>query len=389
MTPVATENEASPWVADLKESSEGLCEDTVEVTCELWSAGTGLGSLTVLASPKETGELVKRTDLKVLQIQAGEQTSYHYHLLAESVFYICSGRVTARGAEGPGMDLESGDVLVVPPREPHQLECSASGPALILETQSPPYAPWDTFPSEKSPPNEAEPPREGRFWEGLTNSNVVQVKICGVRSLEAALACAEAGCSAVGLNLTYGSRGLARLDHWLEWIPAIPSKLSVFVLTDSELPDEVEVLARLCNADTIQLQGRCSVESVRALSERCKQLRLRLVKSIGLESDPDAIGTYCESLVQSVDAFLFDTSWRGGTGRRVEGDTLAAALKGIQCPVIIAGGLNPGNVRDIIAETRAKAVDVETGVEVRLRGLAVKSPAAIKSFVEAAQSSAK
>lgn len=49
---------------------------------------------------------------------------------------------------------------------------------------------------------------------------------------------------------------------------------------------------------------------------------------------------------------------------------------------LLAGGLNPGNVREALAATGAWGVDVSSGVE-RERG--VKSPELIRAFVEAAR----
>jgi phosphoribosylanthranilate isomerase len=50
----------------------------------------------------------------------------------------------------------------------------------------------------------------------------------------------------------------------------------------------------------------------------------------------------------------------------------------------LAGGLNPANVAQAIAEVRPFGVDVSTGVEVRP---GVKGPAEIVKFVEAARES--
>jgi phosphoribosylanthranilate isomerase len=52
--------------------------------------------------------------------------------------------------------------------------------------------------------------------------------------------------------------------------------------------------------------------------------------------------------------------------------------------LVLAGGLNPGNVAAAIEAVRPFGVDVSTGVEVRP---GVKSPAEIENFVRAARSS--
>jgi phosphoribosylanthranilate isomerase len=52
--------------------------------------------------------------------------------------------------------------------------------------------------------------------------------------------------------------------------------------------------------------------------------------------------------------------------------------------LILAGGLNPGNVAAAIEAVRPFGVDVSTGVEARP---GVKSPAEIENFVRAVRSS--
>lgn len=346
------------------------------------------GSLTVLASPKETAQAVRRTDVKTLELQPGTRTSNHYHLLSESVFWVVRGEVDALSGDGSVLHLTAGDVLVVPPREKHCLVHRGSAVAEIVETQSPPYATWDTFPNEKSCETTTTHYRKGRFWEASTS---IRAKVCGIRNLEAAQICAECGVAAVGLNLTYGSKGLRALDQWLEWIPYIPSTLNVFVLTDSCLFEEIELLIKLCQADTVQLQGPMPIESVREIAAKCRERGTRVVKSLGLEHEHESsIIYYADAIQDSLDALLIDSSWSGGTGKRANSEKLRNLVAEARVPVILAGGLTSDNVVAAIRDTGVTAVDVESGVEVRmgtqdggLRGIAVKSPDRVREFMDA------
>jgi phosphoribosylanthranilate isomerase len=56
-----------------------------------------------------------------------------------------------------------------------------------------------------------------------------------------------------------------------------------------------------------------------------------------------------------------DPSKRGGTGRTIDWSVAAAIAR--QRPVILSGGLNPGNVEDAIDAVRPWAIDVSSGVE--------------------------
>lgn len=348
---------------------------------ELRVVERGYGSLTVLASPRETGGAVSRTDIKKLYIEPGKETSSHYHLLAESVFVVLEGRVIAKSGDSC-LELEKGDVLLVAPGERHQILNVGSSDALLVETQSPPYAVWDTFPGEKEFEWHLPERRCGRFWKD-EEAGRIRIKVCGIRSLDAALACFEAGVDAVGLNFTRRSKGLRELDRWLAWIPNIPRELSVFVLTDSEAAEEVKLLATACNADTVQIQGEMDLNSLLSLIAACKKLGLRVVKSVSLGGGGRVVRDYIAGFGQEVHAILFDSSWRGGTGIKSSKDLLAEVRAVWGGLGVVAGGLTSENVTEVLQVSGADAVDVESGVEERLGGVSVKSSLKIREFVAA------
>jgi phosphoribosylanthranilate isomerase len=81
--------------------------------------------------------------------------------------------------------------------------------------------------------------------------------------------------------------------------------------------------------------------------------------------------------------FLFDSA-RSGTGELTDwGQAAAFAESG---RLILAGGLNPGNVAEAITSVRPLGVDVSSGVE-RKRGM--KDRSLIAAFVDAARTAEK
>jgi phosphoribosylanthranilate isomerase len=76
---------------------------------------------------------------------------------------------------------------------------------------------------------------------------------------------------------------------------------------------------------------------------------------------------------------LFE-SGRSGQGERADW-TAARALAG-RCELVLAGGLDAGNVADAVRRVRPFGVDVSSGVE-HSRG--VKDPARILGFIRAAR----
>ena len=83
------------------------------------------------------------------------------------------------------------------------------------------------------------------------------------------------------------------------------------------------------------------------------------------------------------DPVLLD-SWsadqRGGTGRTWDWDAARELLANRR--VIVAGGLTPDNVADIVRAYRPFGVDVSSGVEASVR---VKDPNLVRAFVQAVQ----
>ncbi|TAK52665.1 MAG: N-(5'-phosphoribosyl)anthranilate isomerase [Gammaproteobacteria bacterium] len=76
---------------------------------------------------------------------------------------------------------------------------------------------------------------------------------------------------------------------------------------------------------------------------------------------------------------LFDAA-RSGAGERA--DWAVAAGLARRCSLILAGGLDSGNVGEAIARVRPGGVDVSSGVE---RAPGIKDPTMIRDFVRAAR----
>jgi len=69
----------------------------------------------------------------------------------------------------------------------------------------------------------------------------------------------------------------------------------------------------------------------------------------------------------------------GGTGQRFDWGRIP---RNLSIPIVLSGGLDPGNVADAVRQARPWAVDVSSGVEAP-RG--VKDPAKIAAFIRSVQ----
>ena len=142
---------------------------------------------------------------------------------------------------------------------------------------------------------------------------------------------------------------------------------------------ELSFIAHLAQAgtiDVIQLHGDENEAYIGQLRQQVAPLDVPIIKAIRVQSEESLhnLGQY------PVDFFLFDTykpGLYGGTGERFN---LELEQVKIPRPYFIAGGLDAGNVAQVVAEnSQAYAVDVSGGVEDAVTGL--KSAEKMAAFV--------
>tara|TARA_B100000315_G_scaffold130012_1_gene119616 strand:+ start:2447 stop:3106 length:660 start_codon:yes stop_codon:yes gene_type:complete len=198
-----------------------------------------------------------------------------------------------------------------------------------------------------------------------------RIKICGITRTEDAAVAVAAGADAIGLIFFPGSRravDLAQAASVAREIPPLVDLVGVFV--DPGEPDIASVLDKV-PLTALQFHGS-------EPAAECERYGLPYIKGIRMmdQVDPAQLpGKY-----PSAGAFLLDTyhaDTLGGTGVSFDWDR--ARIK-LPVPVILAGGLNSGNVGEALGQSGAWAVDVSTGVEF---GPGRKSPDKIRSFCQA------
>jgi phosphoribosylanthranilate isomerase len=180
-----------------------------------------------------------------------------------------------------------------------------------------------------------------------------RVKICGITVREDAVAAAAHGAAAVGLVFWPKSprvvspdaaRGICRT------VPAFVTRVGVFVNLP---PDEVKSIVSFVGLDAIQLHGDERVSEYLGLG-------VRVIRAVAGGRDAFVSAAECPPEVTVlVDAS--DPDRRGGTGRLADWSVAAALAR--QRPIVLAGGLAPGNVADAIRQVRPWALDVSSGVE--------------------------
>jgi phosphoribosylanthranilate isomerase len=200
---------------------------------------------------------------------------------------------------------------------------------------------------------------------------MVRVKICGMTRAEDAAVAVKLGVHALGFIFAPSPRQVSpeTVREIVRELPPLVQTVGVFVNED---PARVREIVSFCGLGLVQLHGDESPAD-------CEALMPRAVKAFRLKDEASLAAI--EPYRGKVRAALFDTyseGKRGGTGRTLDWDLAARGCE-LGIPVILAGGLAPGNVRKAVFTVRPFAVDVNSGVEERP---GIKSPALMERLME-------
>jgi phosphoribosylanthranilate isomerase len=201
------------------------------------------------------------------------------------------------------------------------------------------------------------------------------VKVCGITRVDDALAAARLGASAIGLNFYAKSKRCVTLETAAAISRALPLGVLRIGLFVNASADEINRLDDALQFDLIQLHGDETPEFCAQWGERV----IRAVR-IGTEADLEQIARYPTVRHIMVDAAL--PGHYGGTGVTADWALAARAVRIAEQPVILAGGLTPGNVADAIQVVRPQGVDVAGGVE---SAPGEKSAEKMAAFINAAR----
>ncbi|HEY3156725.1 MAG TPA: phosphoribosylanthranilate isomerase [Candidatus Eisenbacteria bacterium] len=194
-----------------------------------------------------------------------------------------------------------------------------------------------------------------------------RIKVCGVTTPDDAAMAARAGADYVGVVLTESPRGVTPRRVREIAIALPPATLLIAVFAD-EAPEEVARALEGLPVHAVQVRG-WSDAAPNGSYEIWHVLRgASLPEPAALPMVP--LRTYL------LDAH--DPGLPGGTGKRADWDWARRAVNaGLR--LIVAGGLRPENVSDLVLEVRPFGVDAASGLESEPGR---KDPAKVQAFVE-------
>jgi phosphoribosylanthranilate isomerase len=189
---------------------------------------------------------------------------------------------------------------------------------------------------------------------------VTKIKVCGIMNRSELLQAVLAGADGVGFIVEIdSSRHRLSAQEAADLIKHVPLFTnSVAVIAPEDVEGAVQ-LAELTGADVLQVHGSLSAADLAELKGRITQ---KLVATVAAGFSLNEIKNYAAS----ADAILLDTFSNGklgGSGAVHDWNKSAAIVESLKVPVILAGGLNPGNVAAAIAKVGPYAVDASSGLE--------------------------
>ena len=199
----------------------------------------------------------------------------------------------------------------------------------------------------------------------------VKIKICCIHDINEANTAIKAGAHAIGLVGKMPSGPGPISDKRIKEIAeAVPADIGTFLLTCNTSVGNIIKHHQKTRTNTIQIVDKLKEGTYRQLKEALPQIQIvQVIHIVNGESVEEAIRTST-----FVDAILLDSGnpdlrikELGGTGRIHNWNLSRKINESVKCPVYLAGGLNPDNVRSAIDTVNPYAIDVCSGV--RTNGL--------------------
>jgi phosphoribosylanthranilate isomerase len=206
----------------------------------------------------------------------------------------------------------------------------------------------------------------------------LEVKICGLKTIETLDAALDAGADLVGLVFFPKSPRNVSLDEAVVLAARARGRARVVALVVDADDGLLSAIVERVRPDLLQLHGH-------ETPERCAAIRaatgIPVMKAIAVADAEDLAGV--ASFVPHVDRILFDAkpprrpdALPGGNGLAFDWRLIRDLDPGR--PVMLSGGLTPETVAEALAITGVSSVDVSSGVE---SAPGVKDPERIRAFI--------
>jgi phosphoribosylanthranilate isomerase len=187
----------------------------------------------------------------------------------------------------------------------------------------------------------------------------MKIKVCGITSIDEALALSKAGVNYLGFIFYPASKRYALHALTLDQIKSVqlPGVLKVGVFVNEPINDVIAT-ATAAGLDMVQLHGD-------ETPNYCKEManHYPVIKAFRI-SETDDVAYKISEYLEDIDYLLFDTasSVYGGSGISFDWTKLANATS--QKPYFLSGGIGPDDVSKITSFVQSDAAGNCTAVDV-------------------------
>ena len=180
-----------------------------------------------------------------------------------------------------------------------------------------------------------------------------RIKICGITRVEDGAEAVRLGVDAIGLVFYAPSPRVVTTTQARDIITSLPPFVTTVGLFVNASEQEVEAVLEKTQLNLLQFHGDES-------PQECRRYGLPYLKALRMQDGID-ISTVAELYSDAAGILLdsFQPGVPGGTGQTFDWSLIPSISK----PIVLAGGLNPGNVGSAIQQVKPYAVDVSGGVE--------------------------
>jgi phosphoribosylanthranilate isomerase len=184
-----------------------------------------------------------------------------------------------------------------------------------------------------------------------------KVKICGITTAEDARAVVAAGADAIGINFWPKSKRYIAMESARAWLPDVEvARVGVFV---NATLGEITAIVESALVDYAQLHGDETPEFAQALADR----GIPFIKALGVKDESSLAGLRdFPTAAILLDAYC--PGEYGGVGETFDWALARQVVEGNPDKhIVLAGGLNPDNVRQAVQAVAPFALDIASGVE--------------------------
>ena len=207
----------------------------------------------------------------------------------------------------------------------------------------------------------------------LVKTNMIGVKICGIRSLDDAVQCINLGADALGINFWNKSKRYVTRDIVETWVDKLDPKVERIGVFVNESYENIISLIDDGIIHAAQLHGNEDNSFCEKFLDKYK-----VIRAVGIKDD-ESVANATQIVVKTVLLDTFCGNDFGGSGHTFEWNYAKKfKSKNPERPLILAGGLNISNITTAINEVTPSAVDVASGVE---NESGFKDPLLVEKFI--------